>query len=116
MASESRWDRLNHFRTSKWGIAVFYGYLVGIFVAVLIAVLAINGNHDIAVKANHAAMDANRALCAQKHGYEVTYTNSKKYLREHPDGTTDFSKDVIVAAILQAKVQLDAFKDVTCEP
>ncbi len=47
--------------------------------------------------------------------YEQTYRGSKKYLREHPNGTADFSKDVIVAAILQAKVQLHAFRDVSCD-
>ncbi len=119
--SRSVWDRLDHFRTSRLGIAVFYGYLVGILVAVLIAALAVRSNHAIAVKANHAAMqakqaaaDANRSLCAQKAGYQTTYTNAKKYLRQHPNGTKDFSKDVIVAAILNAKTQLAAFKDVTC--
>ncbi len=113
--------RLNEFRTSGLGVLLFYGYLVGILAAVLIASLAIRNNNDIANKANRAATQAalaaiaaNRGLCAQKHGYQLTYTNAKEYLKKHPNGTKDFSKDVIVAAILNAKVQLAAFKDVTC--
>ncbi len=102
-------DPLNRFRTSHLGVAIFYGYLIAILVAGVFIGKVVRDNHKIAAQTQ-------RALCAQKHGYELTYRNSQKYLREHPNGTADFSKDVIVAAILQAKVQLHAFKDVTCEP
>ncbi len=103
------YHRLNDFRTSHLGILLFYGYLLAILIAGVFIAKVIRDNHKTAIQVE-------RALCAQKGGYEQTYTSSKKYLREHPNGTADFSKDVIVAAILQAKVQLHAFKDVTCEP
>ncbi len=106
MASNA-WKRLNEFRTSHIGIVIFYGYLIAVLVAGVFIAKVIRDNHRIATQAE-------RALCAQKQGYEQTYRGSKKYLRDHPNGTADFSKDVIVAAILQAKVQLTAFKDVTC--
>ncbi len=105
---ESRvFDRLNEFRTSHLGVIIFYGYLLSILVAGVLIAKVIRDNHRIAVQTQ-------RALCAQKQGYEQTYQNSKKYLREHPHGTRDFSKDVIVAAILQSKTQLAAFQDVAC--
>ncbi len=100
-------DRLNEFRTSHIGIVIFYGYLIAVLVAGVFIAKVIMDNHRIAAQAE-------RALCAQKNGYEQTYRGSKKYLRDHPNGTADFSKDVIVAAILQSKTQLSAFRDVTC--
>ncbi len=101
------YHRLNDFRTSHLGVFLFYGYLIAVLVAGIFIAKVIRDNHRIAAQTQ-------RALCAQKQGYEQTYRNSKKYLREHPEGTRDFSKDVIVAAILQSKTQLAAFKDVTC--
>ncbi len=102
-------SRLNSFRTSQLGVVVFYGYLIAILIAGIFIGKVIKDNHKTAIQVE-------RALCAQKHGYEVTYRGGKKFLHEHPNGSVDFSKDVIIAAILQAKVQLAAFKDVTCEP
>jgi hypothetical protein len=100
---------------------LFYGYLIGVAFAVLVAGLAINGNHNLAVQAKttaiearQAAVDATRALCAQKQGYRQTLQAGKDYLRKHPHGTRDFSRDVIVASILQSTRQLKAFHDVTC--
>ncbi len=101
------YQRLNDFRTSHLGVILFYGYLIAVLVAGVFIAKVIRDNHKTAVQVE-------RALCAQKDGYERTYRNSKKYLRDHPNGTRDFSKDVIVAAILQSKTQLAAFKDVTC--
>ncbi len=106
MASNG-WKRLDDFRTSHLGVILFYGYLIGILIAGLFIAKVIRDNHRTAVQTR-------RALCAQKHGYELTYRNGKKFLVAHPNGTADFSKDVIVAAILQSKVQLAAFKDVAC--
>ncbi len=99
--------RLNEFRTSDLGILLFYGYLIAVLVAGVFIAKVIRDNHRISTQTQ-------RALCAQKGGYEQTYRSGKKFLLEHPNGTADFSKDVIVAAILQAKTQLAAFKDVTC--
>ncbi len=101
--------RLNEFRTSHLGVMLFYAYLIAILVAGVFIAKVVTDNHRI-------ASQTKRALCAQKHGYELTYRGGKKFLRKHPHGTADFSKDVIVAAILQAQVQLAAFKDVTCDP
>lgn len=106
MASNA-WKRLNDFRTSHLGIVIFYGYLVAILIAGVLIGKVVLDNRQIAAQAH-------RALCAQKQGYEHTYQGSKTYLRDHPNGTRDFSKDVIVAAILQSKTQLAAFGDVTC--
>ncbi len=100
--------RLNSFRTSHVGVIIFYGYLLAVLVGGIFIAKVIRDNHQTAVQTQ-------RALCAQKQGYEQTYQSSKKYLREHPHGTRDFSKDVIVAAILQSKVQLHAFRDVSCD-
>ncbi len=114
-------DRLNEFRTSHVGIVIFYGYLVAILVAgVLIGKVVIDNHHlanqarRLSVQNNSVARQNHRVLCAQKNGYELTYRNATTYLRKHPHGTVAFSRDVIVAAKLQAKVQLGAFKDVKC--
>ncbi len=109
MENRSVFERLNEFRTSHIGIALFYGYLLAILLVGFLVSRALINLHNVAAQ-NH------RALCSEKHGYETTYNGGKKFLRDHPNGTSDFSKDVIVAAILQAKVQLHAFRDVTCEP
>ncbi len=106
MASRT-FRRLNNFRTSHLGVLLFYGYLIAVLVGGVFIAKVVSDNHTTATQVE-------RALCAQKGGYEQTYQNSKDYLRKHPNGTRDFSKDVIVAAILQAKVQLHAFRDVTC--
>ena len=103
------YHRLNDFRTSHLGVILFYGYLIAVVIGGVVIARVIRNNHATATQVQ-------RALCAQKNGYEQTYTRSKQYLHEHPNGTRDFSKDVIVAAILQAKVQLHAFRDVTCDP
>jgi hypothetical protein len=99
--------RLNEFRTSHAGVILFYGYLIAVFVAATFFVVGY-------VRLNRIAAQNHRVLCNQKQGYETTFKNAKAYLKKHPHGTQDFSQDVIVAAILQSKVQLKAFNDVNC--
>jgi len=114
MAS-SVWDRLNQFRTSHWGVVLFYGYLVGILIAAFIAGFAIRNNHQLALKAEHAASLATRSLCFQKRAAMSQLKGARKFLRDHPDGTGDFSRALIVNAIHNDELDVFALRDVRCK-
>lgn len=123
MASRSSriWAALERFRVSKWGVVLYYGYVVGILVAAFIAVFAIRGNHDLAAKANSAAMQAKsasavalRSLCFQKRGAIAQLDAARQFLREHPNGTADFSRALILNAIHNDEVDVAALRDVHC--
>lgn len=112
--SSSIWEALNRFRTSRWGVVLFYGYLVGVAIAAIIAVFAITGNHALAVKANNAATLANRSLCFQKHAARGQLRAARKFLHAHPNGTADFSRAEIMGAIHNDEVDVAALRDVRC--
>jgi hypothetical protein len=112
--NERIWQALNHFRTSRWGVLLFYGYLIGILVAALIAAFAITDNHRLAVSARNAATLATRSLCLQKNAARVQLDGAKKYLHDHPDGTPDFSRALILNAIHTDKINVAALHDVQC--
>jgi hypothetical protein len=108
------WDRLNRFRTSHWGVVLFYGYLVGILVAAFVAAFAIRDNHRLALKANSAATLATRSLCYQKHAALAQLRGTRRFLRDHPDGTADFSRVLIMNAIHNDEIDVAALRDVHC--
>lgn len=117
------WGALDRFRTSKWGVLLFYGYIGGIFVAAVVAVVAINGNHAIAVKAKNAATAAgnaaalaNRSLCFQKEAAVGQLRAARTFLRKNPQGTVDFSRAVILNAIHSDEVDVAALRDIHCPP
>ncbi len=103
------WERLNQFRSSRIGVGIFYGYLAAIIVVSFIVARSIIDLHDVANQ-NH------RVLCNEKHALERGLKGANEYLRQHPHGTESFSRGLIVSVIVQDRLQLAAFKDVTCEP
>ena len=116
MASRNVWGTLERFRTSKWGVILYYGYLAGILVAGVVATVSIRSNHALAVKANVAAAQANRSLCFQKRAAKGQLVSAREFLRDHPDGTGDFSRALIVNAIRTAEMDVAALTDVHCQP
>jgi len=115
MGSDKLWSALDRFRTSRWGVALYYAYLVGILVAAIVAVTAITRNHALAVKANDAANLANRSLCFEKRAAMGQLEGTRKFLREHPDGTADFSRALILNAIRTDEVDVAALRDIHCD-
>lgn len=119
--SDKFWAVLEHFRTSRWGVILYYSYLVGILIAALVGVAAITGNHSLALKANVAAKQAqmaaevaDRSLCFQKQANLRQLRGARQFLRDHPDGTVDFSKALILNAIHNDELDVAAFRDVDC--
>ncbi len=106
MASNG-WQRLNDFRTSHVGVAIFYGYLAAILVAGFFIGRTLIDLHDVANQ-NH------RVLCNEKHTFERGLAGAQLYLKQHPHGTESFSRGLIVSVIIQDRQQLAAFSDVTC--
>ncbi len=103
------WKRLNDFRTSHAGVVIFYGYLFAILVAGFFIGRTLVDLHNVANQ-NH------RVLCNEKTSYQRGLAGANKYLRQHPHGTESFSRGLIVSVIVQDRLQIAAFKDVTCEP
>lgn len=119
--SDKFWGALDRFRTSRMVVALFFVYPVGVLIAAILASLAIRGNHALAAEANAAATKANiaaavatRSLCFQKRAAIGQLAAAKRFLHEHPDGTTDFSRGLIMNAIHNDGVDVAALRDVRC--
>lgn len=107
-----RIDTLNAFRTSKWGVILFYGYLFAILLATALIAKVIVDNHRI-------AGDAHRGVCALKIERERRYVQTKEIL-DHPNKPDNaklisaFGKPLLLRSLSTAKADLLALKDVSC--
>jgi hypothetical protein len=54
------------------------------------------------------------ALCTQQKQARIGLKEGKAFLLQHPDGTPDFSRSLILRSIKQSQEQLYALKEVKC--
>jgi hypothetical protein len=111
-----RVERLNAFRTSPAGVALFYGYLFAIVVTAIFVGSVMLGNRHTAQRALAASARATRALCNQTKAAQERKATSAQFLKEHPHGTPDFSRALIERSIRAAQAEIDANKDIECKP
>lgn len=107
-----RIEKLNNWRTSTWGMALFYGYLLAILVSTALASVALAKNI-------HTANDAHRGLCALKVERQARVDRAEEFL--HKPYTAEARKvidsigyGVLKRSLAQSKSDLDALKDVDC--
>lgn len=55
-----------------------------------------------------------RVLCLSKADDRRNLAASRAFLKEHPDGTADFSRDFILMSIHQSQMKLANLSDVHC--
>lgn len=84
-------------------------YLLSAAIVIVASLFAFGIHQDqIAISQSH------RSLCIFKHNDQQSLKTAVQFLREHPNGTPDFSKAFILHAISQDRLQLNAFRDISC--
>lgn len=105
-------DTLNAFRTSAWGVALFYGYLIAILLSTSLVAKVIVDNR-------HIASESHRGICALKAERTRRYEQTKEIL-DHPEADNNakiiasFGRPLLVRSLTTAKGDMDALKDVSC--
>lgn len=107
-----RKEALNNFRTSGWGIGLFYGYLVAILIATSLVGKVIIDNR-------HISKESHRGLCALKAERVRRYEQTKEILDKPNDPQNakiiaSFGRPLLVRSLASAKADADALKDVDC--
>lgn len=72
--------------------------------------------HNQVNKVAALTVQMNRALCLRKDEEQRSITQAKLYLAQHPNGTADFSKALIVKSIHDAEEVFATLADVSCPP
>jgi hypothetical protein len=114
-SAEERHDRLyrlNKFRTSGPGVALFYGYLVAILVTAYVVGRAVLDN-------SRTAHEAHRAVCALKIE-RVHRVDQTLAILEHPDDPENariiatFGRPLLLRSLATAREDAKALSDVSC--
>ncbi len=67
-------------------------------------------------RATTLAVQVNRSLCLRKNEERQSITSARIYLAQHPHGTRDFPRALIVKAIHDDRAVLATLSDVPCPP
>lgn len=106
------YEILNNFRTSWFGVILFYGYMLAVAVLAPLTIMAILNNRE-------TAQDARRGLCSLKVQREQRVIDAK-FILDNPDDPDNvrliqlFGKQFIHRSLNTAQQDLDALKDVPC--
>ena len=103
------WSRLDRLRLGRAGLVLFYGYLAAVIIGGIVVGQVILDNRD-AIQAAH------RALCAIKASDDRRLESALQRLIDHPEGTQDFPRGVVIRSIKVARSDLMGLSDVNCPP
>jgi hypothetical protein len=93
--------------TGRLKAVLFWTYLAAIVVGWFLLVTA--------VLANRAAIQkSDRALCSLRADYTARSGHLQQILRDHPDGTVDFTAPYLKARIASYQVDIASLADITC--
>lgn len=101
------WARLDALRMGRLGLFLFYGYLI----AVIVGGITLGG---IILENEDAIHAAHRALCEIKASDERRLNTAVQFLIDHPEGTPEFPRGVIIRSINVARFDVAGLADVSC--
>ena len=100
-------NRLDSLRNGPLGTILFYSYLL----AVVIGGIVIG---QVVLRNQAAIQAAHRALCAIKASDERRLESALQRLIDHPEGTPDFPRGVVIRSIKVSRSDLAGLGDVNC--
>ena len=92
---------------SLLGHILFYGYLVAILVGGFVV-------GHVVLQMRSVLQETHRAQCVAKADAQKQVRQTKQFIREHPNGTADFSKQFLLSSLHQAELRAKTLSDVSC--
>lgn len=108
----TRLEGLNRWRSSTFGVLLFYGYLAAILVVSAIAVYTVINSRQIAV-------EAHRGLCTLR-AERFARVNATQQILNHSEDAYNaniirtFGRELLVRSLETAKADAKALEDVKC--